>query len=153
VDARRSKVYLLSYESESVRVLDEQTGTISKLPAGAMHPWAIAQLGSVLYVTHVQDASIEAINVETHVTQTIATGAMPCALAVDTDRNELYVTNYAGSSVFIVDTRAGTTVATVIVDAHPPSQWIQTDACSMLRTPRTTPSASSIYEAVAYFGN
>jgi YVTN family beta-propeller protein len=118
VDARR-KVYLLGYESDSVRVLDEQTGTLSKLPAGAMHLWAIVQLGSVLYVTHVQDASMEAINVETHATQTLATGAMPCALAVDADRNELYVTNYAGSSVSIVNARAGTTVATVIVGGHP----------------------------------
>jgi hypothetical protein len=43
VDAQRSKVYLLGYESDLVRVLDEQTGTLSKLPAGAMHLWAIVR--------------------------------------------------------------------------------------------------------------
>src|ERR1700722_5096557 len=92
-----------------------------------MHLWAIAQLGSVLYVTHVQDSSMEAINVETHATQTIATGAMPCALAVDADRKELYVTNYAGASVSIVDARAGTTVATVIVGGHPQAIAVDTE--------------------------
>jgi YVTN family beta-propeller protein len=89
--------------------------------------WAIVQLGSVLYVTHVQDASMEAINVETHATQAIATGAMPCALAVDADHNELYVANYAGSSISIVDARAGTTVATVIVGGHPQAIAVDTE--------------------------
>lgn len=121
-----SCTYLLGYENDSVRVLDEQTGTLSKLPAGATHLWAIAQVGSVLYVTHVQDTSMEAINVETHATQSIATGAMPCALAGD-DRNELFVANYAGSSISIIDTRAGTTVATLNVGGHPQAIAVDTE--------------------------
>ena len=69
---------------------------------------------------------MEAINVETHATHAIATGEMPAALAVDGDRNELYVANYAGASVSIIDARAGTTIATLNVGGHPQAIAVDT---------------------------
>jgi hypothetical protein len=44
------------------------------MPAGEMHLWGTVQVGKVLYVTHVQDANVPAIDVVTGIVRTITTG-------------------------------------------------------------------------------
>jgi len=140
VDAQQGKVYLLGYESDSLTVLDEKTEAISKIPAGVLHLWGIAELGKTLYVTHVQDDTVAAIDTESHVTREIATGGMPCALAVDAGRGKVYVVNYADASVSVIDARRGVTVGTVKVGAiRRPSQSMQQNTWRMLLTRRRVP--------------
>ena len=119
VDAKRKRVYLLGYESNSLTVLNSETGAITKMPAGGMHLWGTVQVGKVLYVTHVQDANVAAIDVETGIVRTIPTGAMPCSLTVNADRNEVYVANYGDGSVTVIDGHLGTAIGTVAVGKHP----------------------------------
>ena len=119
VDAPNHKVYLLAYESDSLTVFDEESGRTSKISAGAMHLWGFVEMGATLYVTHVQDATIAAIDTGTYAIKEIATGSMPCALAVDSDRGEIYVANYATGSISAVNTRTGVMVWTVKVGGHP----------------------------------
>jgi YVTN family beta-propeller protein len=73
---------------------------------------------------------VEAIGTETHVTQEISTGAMPCALAVDAGRGMAYAVNYADASVSVIDARRDVTVGTVNVGGHP--QAIAIDAAKHL---------------------
>jgi YVTN family beta-propeller protein len=73
----------------------------------------------VLYVTHVQDANVGAIDVETGIVRTIPTGNMPCSLAANADRNEVYVANYGDGSVTVIDGHLGTAIGTVSVGKHP----------------------------------
>jgi YVTN family beta-propeller protein len=119
VDVPRGKLYLLSYESDNLKVLDEHTNTLSRLPAGAMHLWGLAELDSTLFVTHVQGTSMEAINVNSRASDPIATGAMPCAIAVNENDHEIYVANYASGSISVVNARSRQLIATVKVGGHP----------------------------------
>jgi YVTN family beta-propeller protein len=89
------------------------------MPAGEMHLWETVQVGKVLYVTHVQDANVAAIDVVTGIVRTITTGAMPCSLAVNADTNEVYVANYGDDSVKVIDGHLGTAIGKVAVGKHP----------------------------------
>lgn len=102
IDSDRHRIDLLGYESDALTVLDPATGATTKLPAGAMHLWGLARAGKTLYVSHVQDAEIAAIDLETHAIRTLATGKMPCAIAVSASTGEIYVANYADATVTVI---------------------------------------------------
>lgn len=119
VDPAHARVYLLGYESDALTVFDETTETTSKLPAGAMHLWAEVLEGDTLYVSHVQDSSVAAIDTGTGTIQNMETGSMPCALALDAPNHRLYAVSYAGASVTAIDTAKNTPLWTVQVGGHP----------------------------------
>jgi YVTN family beta-propeller protein len=75
----------------------------------------MVELGKTLYVTHIQDATVAAIDVETGTVTEINTGPMPCALAVSAEANDVYVANYGDGSVTIVDAKTGGVRGTVKV--------------------------------------
>lgn len=119
VDRTRRRIYLMGYESDSLTELNPQDRSISKIPAGAMHLWGTASNGSTLYVSHVQDASIAAIDPATGTLHNIPTGRMPCAIALNPGRNEIYVANYADSTVTVI--KHDMPIATIRVAGHPQS--------------------------------
>ncbi|HEY8997381.1 MAG TPA: hypothetical protein VIM60_05760 [Edaphobacter sp.] len=122
VDRTRHRIYLMGYESDSLSELNPQDRSISKIPAGAMHLWGTASNGSTLYVSHVQDASIAAIDPATRTLHNIPTGRMPCALALNPDRGEVYVANYADASITVI--KDNKPIATIRVAEHPQSLTI-----------------------------
>jgi YVTN family beta-propeller protein len=126
VDAQLSNVYLLGYETDSLTVLHQDIQATAKLSTGATHLWGIVALGKTLYVSHVQDATVAAIDTGTHAVRQIATPAMPCALAVDAQRGEIYVASYADGSVSAIDARLGTVAWTVKVRGHPQALAVDT---------------------------
>jgi YVTN family beta-propeller protein len=117
VDSDRRRVYLLGYESDTITELNPVTGSTTKLSAGAMHLWGLARAGKTLYVSHVQDATIAAIDLETHTLRNLQVGAMPCAIAIGRTTGTVYVANYADSTVTAL--HDGETSRTVPVAAHP----------------------------------
>ncbi len=119
VDAARKQIYLMGYESDTITVVKQATGEVAKIPAGEMHLWGIALDGRTLLVTHVQGATVERIDVESGSSTTIATGAMPCAVAVNPSTGLVYVANYGDGSVTAIDARRGVAVGTVKVGKHP----------------------------------
>jgi len=125
-DPDRHRVYLLGYESDTLTELDPGTGALTKLPAGAMHLWGLARAGKTLYVSHVQDAEIAALDLETHSIRTLATGRMPCAIVVSAATGRVYVANFADGSVTILDKTRPT--ATVKVSPHPQGLTLDDDA-------------------------
>lgn len=117
VDPDRHRVYLLSYESDTIMELDPVTRSMTKLPAGAMHLWGFARAGKTLYVSHVQDADIAAIDLESHAIRSLPAGAMPCAIVVSQATSTVYVANYAEGTVTAL--QDGKKIATISVSAHP----------------------------------
>src|SRR5271154_1407522 len=115
VDARAKQVYLLGYESDTLTVLDTASGDITKIPAGATHLWGMAldKTTGMLYLTHVNDGSVAALDVKTHRNTSIAVGAIPCAIAVNDETGKVYVANYADGTVTVLDEQSERVVATV----------------------------------------
>ena len=123
----RSEVYLLGYESDSLKLLKEETQAISKIPTGITHLWGMVALGKTLYVAHMQDATVAAIDMETHTVREIPTPGMPAALAVDAERKEIYVACYGDGSVSAIDSRLGTVIWTVKLGEHPQALVVDTE--------------------------
>jgi len=124
-DAARQKVFLMGYESSTISVFDMKTDAIKQLPTGDFHLWGMAQTGRTLYVSHLQDASIAAINVDTGSYVLIPTGRMPCALAVNVELGLLFTANYGDGSITVIDTRSNRVVGTIEVGGR--LQAIATD--------------------------
>ncbi|MDE1176120.1 MAG: YncE family protein [Edaphobacter sp.] len=125
VDSDRHRIYLLGYESDSLTEINPADGSTAKIPAGAMHLWGLARSGSTLYVSHLQDSSIAAVDLTTHSIHTIATGAMPCAIVEDATRDELYVANYSDGTVTVVHHQQP--IAAIPVAARPQSLALDRD--------------------------
>ena len=125
VDNDRNRVYLLHYESDILTEFDPATGATTKIAAGAMHQWGFLRAGKTLYVTHVQDANVAAIDLETRAIRTLPTGSMPCAIAVNTKTGQLYVASYVAGTITIFDN--DTFTATVTVAPHPQAIAVDPD--------------------------
>jgi YVTN family beta-propeller protein len=117
VDPERQKVYLLGYETDSITELEPTTGAMRKLAAGDMHLWGMVRSGGLLYVSHVQGSSIAAIDPLNDKTQNLPTGAMPCAIAVNSKTGDIYVANYADGTVTILSKKRKS--SSVRVSAQP----------------------------------
>jgi YVTN family beta-propeller protein len=90
-----------------------------------MHLWGMARQGKTLYISHVQDANIAAIDLESHAVLDLPAGAMPCAIAVGKTTGLVYVANYADGTVSILD--KDRRLATVAVSAHPQALTLDED--------------------------
>lgn len=117
VDADRKRVYLLGYESDAITEIDPASGASQKISTGAMHQWGILRSGRTLYVTHVQDSDVAAIDLETHEVRRLPVGTMPCAIAMHPRTGQIYVANYVDGTVTFLDKNA--TSATLKVVPHP----------------------------------
>ncbi len=120
IDTRLHRSYLLGYEDPALTVLDERNHTTSRAPA-VMHLWGLAvdEARGILYATEAQSQALLAIHEDSGAETTIAVGAMPCAAGVDSRTGLVYVLNYAGNSVTVVDGPAGKVLATIPVGDRP----------------------------------
>jgi YVTN family beta-propeller protein len=121
VDSKRNQVYLLGYESSSLTVLDGVDRSLSKMPAGAMHLWAMAidEAAATLFVTRIGNADIVAIDAHSHSLTPIGTGQLPCAIAANERTRRLYVANCGDDSVTIIDETKRAAIKTIQVGSHP----------------------------------
>jgi YVTN family beta-propeller protein len=120
IDSTLHLAWLLGYEDRALAVLDETSGTTQSVPA-VMHLWGLAvdeQRGK-LYATEAQSRALLALQEKTLTETTIPVGAMPCAVAVDPRTGLVYVLNYAGDSVTVVQSPPGKALATIPVGSRP----------------------------------
>ncbi|MGA7155447.1 MAG: YncE family protein [Acidobacteriaceae bacterium] len=120
VNTRTNEVYAVGYEGGSVAVLDVQSGSIRKQSVG-MHAWGLAldEASGTLYSGRTGDAEIAALKIATNTLTAIPTGAIPCALAIDAKRHEIYVVDYGDNSVTVLDSLSGRRLATIPVGSAP----------------------------------
>ncbi|SFS07223.1 40-residue YVTN family beta-propeller repeat-containing protein [Granulicella pectinivorans] len=119
VDPDHQRLYMLGYESDTFRVMNLATSKLTNEPTHAHHQWGFVRGGGMLYVAHVQDADIGAIDLASYAVVNVPTGHMPCALALNVDGHQIYSANYGDGTVTIVDTATRKAVATVAVGGKP----------------------------------
>ena len=130
INSNAGLLYLMSYESSDLTVLNLNNRTFSKLPMGATHPWAFARnpVTSILYVTRIGNADVVAYNEQSHTSSIIKTGNYPCAIAINSRTNRVYVLNYADETVTVIDGAANRVLATLPVGNHPQAIAVDEDA-------------------------
>jgi YVTN family beta-propeller protein len=128
IDAKRDRAYLIGWEGTSVTVLDSKPAIVGKVPMGGMHLWGMAvdEAAGKLYVTRAGKAELAIVDEASGSVTNIATGATPCAVAVNPATKLIYVVNHEDDAVSVIDGTQGKVVATVKVGERP--QGIAVDA-------------------------
>jgi YVTN family beta-propeller protein len=127
IDEELGKVYLLGYEDEYLKVLDEKSLAISTIKIG-IHQWGIAidSATHAVYVTRSGNSELAVINPFSGGVSMIATGETPCAIALNGATNTLYVVNHTGDSLTVVNLAKLAVITNVKVGRRP--QGIAIDA-------------------------
>jgi YVTN family beta-propeller protein len=119
VNSRTGTIYLLGYGG-AVTVLDEASRKFTRRAVGK-HAWALTldETSGAVYVTRIEDADLAAIKGSSSEPAILPAGAIPCAIAVDSKTNTLYVANYGDKSVTAVNAGTGKVIATLAVGERP----------------------------------
>lgn len=128
IDTERDRAYLTGWEATSLTVLDGKPSIIGKVQMGGMHLWGMAvdEARGKLYVTRAGNAELAIVDEASGSVTNIATGASPCAVAVNPVTNLIYVVNHEDDTVTVIDGPHGKPLATVKVGKKP--QGIVVDA-------------------------
>jgi YVTN family beta-propeller protein len=128
IDTKRDRAYLIGWEGTSLTVLDSKPAIIGKVQMGGMHLWGMAvdESAGKLYVTRAGKAELAIVDEASGSVTNIATGATPCAVAVNPSTNLLYVVNHEDNTVTVIDGSQSKVLATVKVGEKP--QGIAIDA-------------------------
>ncbi len=128
IDTKRDRAYLIGWEGTSLTVLDSKPAIVGKIQMGGMHLWGMAvdEAAGKLYVTRAGNAELAIVDEASGAVTNIATGATPCAVAVNPATNLIYVVNHDDSTVTVIDGTHGKVSATVEVETKP--QGIAVDA-------------------------
>jgi YVTN family beta-propeller protein len=120
INARTDTIYLLGYEGGTVSVVDGVHQSVRIREAGK-HAWGLTlnEATGTLYATRIETAEVAALAEGSQVAATLAAGAIPCAIAVNSKADLLYVANYGDNTVTVVDADTGNARATVRVGDHP----------------------------------
>jgi YVTN family beta-propeller protein len=119
-DTRRHRAFFISYEDPALTVVDADESA-HRVKLGLSHPWGLAvdEQRGIVYVTEIGKDTLVAYHEETGKTETAPTGSMPDAIAIDEGANRIYVANYVGDSVTVLDGATLKPVATVVAGHHP----------------------------------
>lgn len=119
-DTRRHLAFFISYEDPALTILD-RTEKARHAHLGLSHPWGLAvdEEHGLVYVTEIGTDTLVAYHEDTGKAETAHTGAMPDAVGVDEAANRIYVANYVGDSVTILDGTTLQQIATVPAGHHP----------------------------------
>jgi YVTN family beta-propeller protein len=128
VDTKRDRAYLIGWEGTSLTVLDSKPAIVGKIPMGGMHLWGMAvdEAAGKLYVTRAGKAELAIVDETSGSVTNIATGATPCAVAMNPTTKLIYVVNHEDDAVTVIDATEGKVLATVKVGEKP--QGIAIDA-------------------------
>lgn len=119
-DARRHFAFFTSYEDPALTIIDASESR-HRADLGLSHPWGLAvdeQRGTI-YITEISKDTLVAYHEESGKQETAPTGAMPSAVAIDMAANRIYVANYVGDSVTVLDGAALKPLATIPAGHHP----------------------------------
>ena len=119
INPRKATVYLLGYGG-AVTVLDEVTQKMNIRHVGK-HAWGLTldEAANTVYVARIESADLAAVKDESSEPAILHTGAIPCAIALNSKTHSIYVANYGDNTVTVIDGRNGRTRATVPVGDRP----------------------------------
>jgi YVTN family beta-propeller protein len=130
IDTKRDRAYLIGWEGTSLTVLDSKPAIIGKVPMGGMHLWGmdVDEAAGKLYVTRAGKAELAIVDESSGSVTNIATGATPCAVALNPATHLIYVANHEDDAVTVINATQRKVLATVKVGEKP--QGIAIDAKS-----------------------
>jgi YVTN family beta-propeller protein len=130
IDTKRDRTYLIGWEGTSLTVLDSKPAIVGKVPMGSMHLWGMAvdEAAGKLYVTRAGNAELAIVDESSGNVTNIATGATPCAVALNPATHLIYVANHEDDAVTVIDATQRKVLARVKVGEKP--QGIAIDAKS-----------------------
>jgi YVTN family beta-propeller protein len=119
-DTRRHRAFFISYEDPMLTILDG-AGNVHRENLGLSHPWGLAvdEQRGIVYVTEIGKDTLIAYHEDTGKAETASTGSMPDAVSVDEAANRIYVANYVGDSLTVLDGATLKPLATIAVGHHP----------------------------------
>jgi YVTN family beta-propeller protein len=119
IDSRTGTIYLLGYGG-AVKVLDDASKKLTERQVGK-HAWGLTmnEVTGAVYVTRIENADLAAISPDSSNPIALSAGAIPCAIAVDSKTNTLYVANYGDDTVSVINAATGRKTGTVPVGHHP----------------------------------
>src|SRR5262249_10508869 len=85
------------------------------------HQWAITTDPSAnkIYSVNVGSATLMMVDGKSQASKLVGMGEFPCAIGLDLSSGEIFVANYGGNSVTIIDRVSGSAIDTVKVDPQP----------------------------------
>jgi YVTN family beta-propeller protein len=119
-DAHRHRAFFTSYEDPALTVIDEAENR-HRVDLSLSHAWGLAVDGQrgIVYVTEIGKDTLVAYHEDSGQQETAPTGSMPSAVAVDEVTNRIYVANYVGDSVTVLDGATLRPISTVPAGHHP----------------------------------
>jgi YVTN family beta-propeller protein len=120
-DARRNRVYVANYLSNSLSVIDAETNSVTvTIPLGP-RPFAVAVhlRPGLIFVSHSGAPAITVINAVTGSTRVIGVGGRPAGLAVHQTIRRVYVTVPELNRVVVIDGVTGAPIAVIPVGGRP----------------------------------
>ncbi len=119
-DARRHRAFFISYEDPKLLIVNADE-TAHREDLHLSHPWGLAvdERRGIVYVTEIGKDTLIAYHEDSGKTETAPTGSMPDAIAIDEAANRIYVANYVGDSVTVMNGATLKPVATVAAGHHP----------------------------------
>jgi len=120
VDTKTGIIYLLGYEGGSLKLMNGADSNIIERTVG-MHAWGMTlnETTGTLYVAKPGYSQLAILTPSSSTPMMVPTGAIPCAVAVNSVTNRIYVLNYADDSVTVIDGVNNHPVATVPVGRRP----------------------------------
>ena len=120
VNTRTNEVYGVGYEGGTVANLSLPSGAVRKQSVG-MHAWGLAldEASGTLYSGRTGAAHIAALQIATNTLTLLPTGTIPCAIAIDNARHEIYVVDYGDNTVTVLNSLSGRSLATIPVGNSP----------------------------------
>ena len=119
INSRTGTIYLLGYGG-AVKVLDRASQQFSERPVGK-HAWGLIlnDVTGAVYVTRIENADVAVVGAASAASTSFPAGAIPCAIAVNSKTNTLYVADYGDNTVSVIDAMTGQKMATIPVGHHP----------------------------------
>jgi YVTN family beta-propeller protein len=121
IDSKRDRAYLIGWEGTSLTVLDSRPAIVGKVQMGGTHLWGMAvdEVAGKLFVTRAGNSELAIVDEASGSVTNIASGATPCAVAVNQATNLIYVVNHEDNTVAVIDGTQGKAFAMVKVGEKP----------------------------------
>jgi len=128
VNEKTHTIYLLSYEMGDLAIVDGATRKITRTSVG-MHAWGMAlnPVTGVLYVSKIGDGAIAVLAPGSTLPTFIHTGGIPCAIAINSQTDTIYVADYARNTIAVIDAANAKVVANIPVGNRPQAVAVDCD--------------------------
>lgn len=127
INSLRSMIYVTNIDENTISIIDSIKGAVTKNITVGINPFAIGvyrldRNNDFLYVTNTLSNTVSVIHSNSTtdvVIRNISVGNFPVGVAVDQDRNIVYVTNMRSNSLTLIDAKTNEVIKNVSVGNLP----------------------------------